>query len=89
MITDANGDVALRYYQTTGKYVRLGNGHEYVFMTKRNVCLGWVKPEDVDKILAITKTCCGGNKSKVFSYATQQQVNLWTGTGDFYPTANV
>jgi hypothetical protein len=89
MVTNEAGDVAIRYYQTTGRYVQLPNHHEYVFVSKRNICLAWVKPEDVDKVLEITKTCCGGNRNKVFFPATQQQVNIWTGQGDFSPAANV
>jgi hypothetical protein len=88
MITDSNGNVALRYYQPTGKYVMLSNKHEYVFRTVRNVCLAWVQPSDVDQMLATTHECCGGSRKNIFFVATQQQVNIWTGEGDFRPTVN-
>lgn len=82
MIHNDEGDVAITYYQSTGKYVRMGDGTEYVFTTKNNVCLSWVSPEHVDKILSTTKKCCGGKSTNnVFRLSSQQEVNLWSGVG--------
>lgn len=84
MIKNSSGDVAMTYYQNTGYHAQLGNGHEYLFVTHRNVCMAWVKEEDVQKMLAVVKTCCGGNTRPIFRLSSQQEVNLWTGSGDFY-----
>lgn len=84
MIKNDNGEVAVTYYQNTGKYVK-ANGHEYVFTTIRNVCMSWVKPEDVDSLLAIKNQCCpGGSPKSTFRLSSQQEVNLWTGQGDVH-----
>ena len=86
MIKNGSGEVAVTYFQPTGKYVKLGNGSEYVFRTIRNVCLSWVKETDVDSILNIRHQCCPGSSPKpVFRLSSQQEVNLWTGVGDFHP----
>ncbi len=85
MITNASGEIAITYYQPTGKYIRLGNGHEYVFRTTRDVCLAWIRPEDVEAILQVVRECCGGSKHKICRYSSQQEVNIWTGIGDFHP----
>ena len=82
MITNENGDVAITYFQSSGKYLRMGDGTEYVFSKIRNVCMSWVDPKHVDRVLATTrKKCCGGNKKRVFRLSSQQEVNLWTGVG--------
>ncbi len=81
MIKNETGDVAMTYFQNTGKHMRMGDGTEYAFMTKRNVCFSWVNPKHVDQILAKTRKCCGNQSKRVFRLSSQQEVNLWTGVG--------
>jgi hypothetical protein len=81
MIKNENGDVAMTYFQSSGKYLRMGDGMEYVFVTRRNICFSWVNPKHVDQILNKSRKCCGGSKKRVFRLSSQQEVNLWTGVG--------
>ena len=80
MIKNEQGQIAISYYQPIDRVVMVGETR-YVFITKRAVSLAWVNEEDVEKILAITKSCCGGRIRAVYRYATPSQVNVWSGTG--------
>ena len=82
-ITNPDGFVAVRYYQTLPHVVGVGgerNRTEYAFVVQNNLCIGWVRPEDVNKVIAITKNCCGNNHKQIYFPATQQQVEVWNGT---------
>jgi len=81
MITNEAGDVAMTYFQNTGKHMRIGDGTEYMFAVNRNVCMSWVDPNHVDRILATTRKCCGNQSKRVFRLSSQQEVNLLTGVG--------
>lgn len=75
MQTNAEGQVAL-------KHMRRGRAliHGYVFVTQANVCLAWVNPEDVDKLLQVKHGCCGSKKPVIF-YANESDVRRWTNRG--------
>jgi hypothetical protein len=54
------------------------NGNLYSFVPKHNVSLAWIRPEDLDSILAIQeKVCCGNNKALKFHLASQINTCLW------------
>lgn len=78
MITNENGEVALRAYQVVRKYVAV-NGHEYVFVPQHNISLAWIQLEDVNSVLSIKRECCGGSKNPYFRYANQHDIDIWTG----------
>jgi len=78
MITNENGEVALRAYQTIQKYISV-NGSEYVFVPQHNISLAWIKHKDVSAVLSIKRECCGGNKNPYFRYANQHDIDIWTG----------
>lgn len=80
MIKNEQGQIALVYYQPIPHRIRVGETL-YDFVIKRGVALAWVNEGHVPNILGITKTCCGGTTRAVFHYATQGQVNVWSGTG--------
>jgi len=65
--------VAVRYYQTIPKHVRIGE-ETYIFSVRHNISLCWVKPEHVDRMLDKKKSCCGGNKRRVFSLADEVHI---------------
>ena len=71
-------DIALTYYQNTNKRVKVA-GVDYIFVVKRNVNLAWVKPEHVSQVLAIKKSCCGGNRNTVFRHTSDQELRVWNG----------
>lgn len=80
MITNDAGGIALVYYQPTQAHVsshKTTTGKEYVFTT-HYVSVAWVDPVDVDGLLAMRKTCCGGTRKKMFTYANQAQVDIWS-----------
>jgi hypothetical protein len=71
LITSPDGLVAIRYYQTLPHVVGVGGDKsrvEYAFVVKNNICIGWVKPEDVDK-----------NRKQVYFPATEHQFGVWSG----------
>jgi hypothetical protein len=81
-VTDLQGNVALRYRQDTSKLIRLGDGTEYLFMTKANACIAWVQPKHVDQVLAMTHQCCGGNRNVMFKKTNALTVYRWLGLGE-------
>ena len=80
MIADDNGWIALKRYQTINKIVNV-SGEEYLFFTKANICLAWVKPEHVGAVLNIKKVCCSGKKKPQFRYAGEADVRRWSAGG--------
>jgi hypothetical protein len=77
MVTNDDGWIALKRYQTINKIIKVG-GEEYLFHTRANICLSWVRPEHVGQVLGITRMCCGGNKKPQFRYANEADVRRWT-----------
>jgi hypothetical protein len=80
MIANEDGWVALKQYQKINKVVEVG-GESYLFFTKANICLAWVRPEHVGVVLGIKKVCCGGSKKPMFLYANENDVRRWTQGG--------
>lgn len=80
MVTDENGNIAIKYYQTVPKEVTVGSVL-YQFEIRANINMAWVRPEHVEAILAITKQCCGGTRHNVFRYANENDVRQWTNRG--------
>ncbi len=77
METNEDGWVALKRYQTINKLVTAGR-KEYMFITKHNICLAWIRPEHVGQVLAVMKECCTGSKKPMFCYASETDVRRWT-----------
>jgi hypothetical protein len=80
MITNSDGWVALKRYQKINKLISVG-GEQYLFQTRANICLAWVRPEHVGAVLAIKKVCCGGNKKPMFLHANESDVRRWENGG--------
>jgi hypothetical protein len=80
MITNDEGWVALKRFQTINKVVEVG-GESYLFFTKANICLAWVRPEHVEAVLNIKRECCGGSRKPMFRYANESDVRRWTAGG--------
>lgn len=82
MQTNQDGWIALRYYQSTQVLVqKTPSRHDYVFVPQANISLAWIRPEDVDNILARKKGCCGGHKRNSYLYANENDVRQWTNKG--------
>lgn len=80
-----DGMVALQHWNANQQRVQIKRdgaiASDYTFVAKNNVCMAWVKEEDVAWILSQkTKLCCGKSGAK-FHFASQINVNLWE-TGD-------
>lgn len=80
VIRNTNGQVALKHYQTVPHTLKVGD-YEYAFVVRANICLCWIDDEDVNTVLALTKTCCGGNKNTIYRYANESDVRRWTNGG--------
>jgi hypothetical protein len=80
MIKNEYGQIAIAYFQPMPQTVKVRN-IVYNFIIKHAVSMAWVNGEHVNDILRITKICCGGNSVTVYRYATQGQVNVWSGLG--------
>jgi len=77
-VTNEEGYVAIRHYQTIPHSIKV-NGRGYLFSVHANICIAWVHPDDVDRVLSITKVCCGGNKRTIYHLADETHVNRWKG----------
>jgi len=82
-IVNNNDDVALRYRQDTQKLIRMGDGTEYLFVTKKNACIAWVQPKHVSQVLAMTHQCCGNNRNVMFKKTNELTAYRWLGLGDW------
>lgn len=78
---NANGEIAIAYYQPVQKLIRMGDGTQYVFMTHANICLAWVQEKHTGQLLAQKKKCCGGGGGPMFRYANESDVRRWTNRG--------
>jgi hypothetical protein len=82
LIENDAGEVALTYYQPTQVLIsgnRTATGRDYVFVTQfKGVCMAWVDPADVPRLLEMRGGCCGKRK-QMFTYANDAQVSIWTG----------
>ena len=78
MVYNENGEVAIKHYQTLPHVLGV-SGIEYAFVVQHNICLAWIQPEDVDRVLSLKKTCCGGSRKPKYISATQIQVEIWEG----------
>lgn len=80
-VVDENGFIALKHRQPGQRIIQnTPSKTEYVFITRANICMGWVNPIDVQYILNIKGGCCG-QKRNVFSYANEDDVRRWTNGG--------
>jgi len=75
-----DGQVAIDYYQTIPHVVQV-NRNEYAFVVRADICMAWIKEEDVNAILSVTKQCCGGNRNTVYRLANENDVRRWTNGG--------
>jgi len=81
MITNDDGWIALKHRQPTQVLTKkTPSGHDYVFVPKANISMAWVRPDDVDNLLARKSGCCG-NKKKSYTYANEDDVRRWTNGG--------
>jgi len=80
MVTNEDGWVALKRYQTINKLVTIGE-MQYLFSTRANICIAWVRPEHVNQVLTLKKVCCGGSKKPQFRYANESDVRRWEAGG--------
>ncbi len=75
-VRNAQGEIAMRYKQQQRVMVKCGAVY-YVFSMQNNICLAWVKEEDVPCILAVKGGCCGEKRAGVIQFATETQARRW------------
>ena len=75
-----NDQTAVKYFQTIPHKIKAG-GNIYVFAVAANICLCWINNCDVDKVLNMTKSCCGGRTNKVYRLANESDIRRWTNKG--------
>ena len=80
MATNENGEVAVAYWNTIPHVVSVMK-HEYAFVVRANICLAWVQPEHVERLLAIKKDCCGGSKKRAYRLENEDNTRRWTNGG--------
>lgn len=85
--TNKDGYIALRYYQSANKYVRVGGEtqfREYLFISgNAGISLAWIHPADVEYVLSMKRRCCGDRESgPMFHYANDADVRIWTGAAE-------
>lgn len=80
-VTREDGWVAVKYLQNVPHVIRIGGDtkyEEYAFVVQHNVNITFVRPEHLDKVLAIKKHCCGNSSSPKYRLANEQDVRLWS-----------
>ncbi len=80
MVTNDIGWVAMTYYQPAPKQVQVGN-ITYSFDVKAAISMAWIRPEHVDAVSTMTKQCCGDTKRRIFRFANEDAVRIWTNGG--------
>lgn len=81
IITNAAGQVALRYYQPAPVRIQnLPGGREYIAEVKAAISIAWIEPDDVTAVLAKRGGCCN-RKRQLFDYASPDAVHIWTNGG--------
>lgn len=80
-ITNEQGQVALRRYRQNQRQVLINKEKFYLFRPQHDICLAWVDPEDVPKVLGIMRICCGGVGKPEFHLATETDVRRWNSGG--------
>lgn len=82
-VTNEDGWVALQHWNSNPRTVQIDTVY-YVFAPQHNVSLAFVRPEHVDRILAVEEKSCncgGGRKRNSFQLATPINYSIWrTGT---------
>jgi hypothetical protein len=79
MVTNLDGWVALQHHNSNPRTVKIDTVY-YVFTPQHNISLAYIRPENVDRILAVQeKSCnCGGGRYKpAFFHASQVNANIW------------
>lgn len=76
-IVNEAGQIAVRWNVLTEKIVVI-HGTEYLFKIKSNISMVWVNPGDVEAILSVRSTCCGG-KAQACHLANELDVKRWLG----------
>ena len=78
MIANDSGDVALRYYQPAQILAKdTPTGRQYFFDVKAGVSMAWINPQDVANLLERKGGCCNSRR-KLYDYANQAAVDLWS-----------
>lgn len=77
-VVNENGEIAVRWNRLMQKYIRVGS-REYIFVVKSNIALAWIHPDDVEKVLAIQISCCGGRAALACTLANELSVRRWLG----------
>jgi len=81
MIHNDEGKVAMRHIRQNQKYIRMGDGTEYVFIMQANISMSWVFERHVNPILRMQRSCCGGRTKPAFMLASETDVRRWTNKG--------
>lgn len=84
MITNDQGQVALKYYQPAQVLSQATpSGKDYVFIPRASISMAWVEAEDVENLLARKAGCnCGGKQKKqAYTYASEDDTRRWTNGG--------
>lgn len=81
--TNEAGEIALRHHPISNSRIfvsGLKSGNQYVATVQANICMVWVKPEDLQQVLKKKGGCCNKNR-KLFNYANENDVRQWTARG--------
>lgn len=77
-VVNESGEVAIRWNRVMQKYIKVGE-REYIFVVKANIAMAWIHPDDVDKVLSIKISCCGGRAALACTLANELSVKRWLG----------
>lgn len=52
--------------------------NQYAFVVRKNLNLAWVRPEDLDAVMAIKAGCCGNKSHPKYVFANERDEYWWT-----------
>lgn len=52
--------------------------NQYAFVVKRAINCAWIRPEDLDAVMSITRQCCGGQRHPKYTLANERDEYWWT-----------
>jgi hypothetical protein len=75
---EQDGYTAVKYYTTIPHIVTIQH-MRYAFIVKANICLSWIKTEQVDVVLGLHRKgkCCGGHQGQEYRLANDDDVRRW------------
>ena len=67
-VKNEKGQVAIRRYRRSIEPfpVHIPPDEHYLFITRNDICIGWVEEKDVEAVLKVERGCCGSTTRQFY-----------------------